>query len=135
MTVPSHQPILHAYRSLYRGALKAIRYSTPARHVLRSTMRNAFRSTHTPTSEFDPSKIANTLLFLERAADVRGLEHKIVKNLMLARYWEQPHIARDSRVLKVLGLGKVEDRFRKKAYEHYNLTLERLNESLGTCLK
>ncbi|KAJ5533638.1 hypothetical protein N7494_010190 [Penicillium frequentans] len=132
MTVPSHQPIVQAYRSLYRQALKAIRYSTPARHVLRSTMRSAFRSNHT---ELDPSKIANTLLFLERATDVRGLEHKIVKNLMLARYWEQPHIARESRVLKVLGLGKAEDKLRKNAYEHYNLTLERLNESLGTCLK
>ncbi|KAJ6036050.1 hypothetical protein N7540_000329 [Penicillium herquei] len=123
--------VVHAYRNLYRQALKAIRYSTPARHVLRSTMRTAFRS----TNEFDPLKIANTLRFLERATESRGLEHKILRNMMIARYWEAPQNVKESRVLKVLGLGKVENRIRKHAYDHYNQTLERLNESLGTCLK
>lgn len=91
MTTPQ---VIHAYRHIYRQALKAIRYSTPARHVLRSTMRSAFRSTH----DLDPQKIANTLRFLERATEVRGLEHKIVKNLLLARYWETPQNVKESRM-------------------------------------
>lgn len=89
-------PVLHAYRHLYRQGLKVIRYSTPSRHVLRSTLRKAFRSSE--TRDFDPSRIANTLRFLERATEVAGLEHKIVRNLLLTRYWQVPEIARESRV-------------------------------------
>ncbi|KAJ5138073.1 hypothetical protein N7526_004306 [Penicillium atrosanguineum] len=127
------QAVVHAYRHLYRQGLRTIRYATPGRHVLRSTLRTSFRST--PRDEFDPSRIANTLRFLERAADATGFEHKIVKNLLFARYWELPNIAKESRTLRALGLGKLETRFRKSAYRHYSSTLERLNESLGTCLK
>ncbi|KAJ5622826.1 hypothetical protein N7490_011431 [Penicillium lividum] len=94
-------------------------------------MRSAFRSPH---AELDPTRIANTIRFLERATEIRGLEHKILKNLMLARYWENPP-TRETRVLKSLGLFSEEERLRNMAYEHYNLTLQRLNESLGTCLK
>ena len=97
MTADRIQPqtIVHAYRHLYRQGLKAIQYSTPARHVLRSTMRDSFRSTR---DKFDPSRIANTLRFLERATNMTGFEHKIVKNLLLARYWELPQIAKESRM-------------------------------------
>lgn len=94
--VVSDQAIVHAYRCLYRQGLKAIRYSTPSRHVLRSILRTSFRSA--PREEFNPSRIANTFRFLERAAAVTGYEHKIVKNLLFARYWELPQIAKDSRV-------------------------------------
>lgn len=88
--------VISAYRHLYRQSLKAVRYSTPARHVLVRTLRSSFRST--PISEFDSLKIANTLGFLRRASDIMGLEHKIVKNLLMVRYWEQPHVHRDVRV-------------------------------------
>lgn len=89
------QAVVHAYRHLYRQGLKVIRYSTPGRHVLRSILQTSFRSA--PREEFDSSKIANTLCFLERAAVVTGFEHKIVKNLLFARYWELPHIAKEAR--------------------------------------
>lgn len=93
---PANQVVVHAYRHIYRQGLKTIRYSTPSRHVLRTTLRTAFRSA--PREEFDSLRIANTLRFLERAADVRGFEHKIVKNLCFARYWELPQIAKESRM-------------------------------------
>lgn len=92
----SNQAIVHAYRHLYRQGLKVIRYSTPGRHVLRSILQTSFRSA--PREEFNPSRIANTLRFLERAAAVTGYEHKIVKNLLFARYWELPQIAKESRM-------------------------------------
>lgn len=88
--------VVHAYRHLYRQGLKVIRYSTPSRHVLRSILRNAFRSSK--AQDFDPSRIANTLRFLERATEVAGLEHKIVRNLLLTRYWQLPQNSRESRV-------------------------------------
>lgn len=44
-------------------------------------------------------------------------------------------VSNSKRRLRGLGLGRLETRFRKSAYGHYNSALERLNESLGTCLK
>ncbi|CAL5870007.1 uncharacterized protein PFLUO_LOCUS4240 [Penicillium psychrofluorescens] len=125
--------VLHAYHHLSRQALKAIRYSVPGRHVLRTTMRNSFRSS--PIEDFDPTRIANTLLFLERATRTTGLEHKIVKNILFCRYWELPGARRESKVLRSLGLGNSEHSLRKSAYEQLNSTLELLNQSLGTCLR
>jgi hypothetical protein len=88
--------IVHAYRHLYRKGLQAIRYATPQRHVLRRSLRSSFRSgSH---ADFDPKKIARTLEFFERASESTSLEHKIIKNLMFVRYWEQPHIKKEAKV-------------------------------------
>ncbi|KAF4770396.1 hypothetical protein N7455_007441 [Penicillium solitum] len=125
--------MVHAYRHLYRQGLKAIQYSTPGRHMLLKSLRQSYRSS--PSEDFNPAKINNTLRFLERATEVAGMEHKILKNLLLARYWEQAHLVRESRVPRSLGLGHVENQLRTSAFDHYNLTLDRLNESLGTCLR
>lgn len=88
--------VIHAYRHLYRQGLKVIRYSKPARYTLRTILRTAFRSS--PREQFDASRVANTLRFLERAAGTTSFEHKIVKNLLLTRYWETTPIAKDSRM-------------------------------------
>jgi hypothetical protein len=88
--------VVHAYRHLYRQGLKAIQYSTPGRYILLKSLRKSYRSS--PPEEFDPSKIANTIRFLERATEVAGMEHKILKNLLLARYWQQDHLAKEARV-------------------------------------
>lgn len=92
---PNMAAVVHAYRNLYRQGLKAIRYSTPARHVLRSTLRRSFRSS--PRDEFDQSRIDNTLAFMQRAAEFNGLEHKILRNILITRYWESPAVAKESR--------------------------------------
>jgi hypothetical protein len=88
--------VVQAYRHLYRQGLKVINYSTPSRHVLLRTLRLSFRSSS--YHDFDPRRIANTLCFLQRAADVAGLEHKIMKNLMMVRYWEQPQVRKELRL-------------------------------------
>ncbi|KAL1853870.1 hypothetical protein Plec18170_005262 [Paecilomyces lecythidis] len=125
------QAIVLAYRHLYRQGLKAVNYSTPARHVLRRILRSSFRSAS--RDEFDPNRVVNTLQFLERAANSRGLEHKIVKNLIMVRYWEQPQVKKDARVFK----GRdVKDIFiRRSSNAHFNSTLMLLNESLNICLR
>ncbi|GFF41502.1 DUF1763-domain-containing protein [Aspergillus lentulus] len=125
--------VIHAYRHLYRQGLKLINYSAPSRHVLLRTLRSAFRSS--PARDFDPKKVANTLRFLQRASDVAGLEHKIVKNLLMVRYWEQPQVKKDVKLLRGLGNDRNEFAIRKDANEHFNRTLMLLNESLGTCLR
>lgn len=88
--------IVSAYRHLYRQGLKTMRYSTPGRHVLVQILRSSFRSS--PAQEFDQLRIANTLRFLARATDMAGIEHKIMKNLLSVRYWEQPQVNKDMRM-------------------------------------
>ncbi len=79
----SQTEILHAYRHLYRGLLRAVQYSKPARFVARDHLRSTFRNR--PYEAFDQARVNRTLEFLDGAAKVRGLEHKIVKNLL--RVW------------------------------------------------
>ncbi|KAL4722634.1 hypothetical protein ACLX1H_010515 [Fusarium chlamydosporum] len=71
--------ITHAYRSLYRNLLKAVQYSTPARYVARDQLRRAFRE---PGATYDERGIKRTNWFLEAAAKEKGMEHRILKNLI-----------------------------------------------------
>jgi hypothetical protein len=82
----SNRDILHTYRALLRASLRAIHFSRPARHTLVSRLRLAF--TKNPASAYNPQKVANTLEFLEYARTQTGLEHKILKNLLLV-WWNQ----------------------------------------------
>ncbi|KAL4785078.1 hypothetical protein BJX76DRAFT_356401 [Aspergillus varians] len=131
--VADRQAIVQAYRHLYRQGLKAINYSTPARHLLVNTLRSSFRSL--PAQQFDSHRITNTLDLLGKAADVSGIEHRIVKNLFMTKYWNQRSAKKGLRHLKGLGIDQKDPKLRKDAAEHFNRTLMLLNESLGTCLK
>lgn len=86
MTGPSRAEIIQAYRSVYKHLLRAVQYSKPARYVARDHVRNAFRQS-TPEN-YDARRIAKTIEFLDGATKMKGLEHKIVKNLMFV-WWEQ----------------------------------------------
>jgi len=86
--LPSNQPtlpILHAYRHLYRALLHAVQYSSPNRYVARDQLRNAFRRGY--REQFNQQKISRTLEFLDAAARERGLEHRLLKNLLHVAYW------------------------------------------------
>jgi hypothetical protein len=77
--------VLHAYRHLYRNGLRAVQYSKPARYSVRDKLRVAFRE---KGAKLEPTSLARTLQFLEAAARSRGLEHNIVRNLLLVHYWQ-----------------------------------------------
>lgn len=96
MAMTDSRAIILAYRQLYRRGLQVINYSTPARHVLLRILRSSFRTAS--RDDFDPKKIAKTLEFLQRASESAGLEHKIIKNIIMVRYWEQPQIRKDVKV-------------------------------------
>ncbi|CAK3892825.1 Hypothetical predicted protein [Lecanosticta acicola] len=127
---PSKQEILHAYRHLYQHALRAVQYSTPARYNVRNHLRAAFRSS--PIESFDSKKIATTLQFLHGAAKYKGLEHKIVKGLMHV-WWDRhrpsikPHPGKSIRLPT--------EALRRSAYANFDRTLEKLNETMGMCIK
>lgn len=85
-TTMAKQAVLHAYRHVLRHSLRAIQFSKPARYTLRDRLRWAFRKG--TASDFDQQKITNTVEFLQYAAKQNGLEHKILKNLLLV-WWHQ----------------------------------------------
>lgn len=81
----SNVSVIHAYRHLYRGLLKAVQYSTPARYIARDQLRAAFREAPTSietSTPWDAEGIKRTLWFLNAAAKEKGMEHKILKNLI-----------------------------------------------------
>jgi len=80
-----------AYRHLFKHTLRAVQYSKPARFVVQDRMRNAFRGS--PPETFDASRIERTLQFLDGATKSKGLEHKVLKNLMFV-WWEQKKLRR-----------------------------------------
>ncbi|KAH0292490.1 DUF1763-domain-containing protein [Aureobasidium namibiae CBS 147.97] len=116
------QQIIHAYRHLLRTSLQAIRYAKPARYTLQSHLRSSFRN---PTSSFSPQQISQTLQFLDNAAMYKGLEDKIVRNLLYV--WGTRHkdvpglLRRDKRAM----------RLRHDAYEKFDDQVKMLQRSLG----
>lgn len=84
---PSKHDIVKSYRDLYRSALWAVQYSSPARYVLKSHLRLAYRSNH--ASSYNLPKINNTLVFLKHAAKEKGLEHRLLKNLLHVWWWQE----------------------------------------------
>ena len=83
MSVPTKIDMIHAYRNLYRGLLHAVRFSKPARYYARDTLRDAFRTD--PPSMYNQKRIDNTVEFIGYAAKEAGLEHKILRNLLLMK--------------------------------------------------
>lgn len=82
--IMSKEEVIHAYRHLYRAALRAVCYSKPASFVVRDQLRRAFR---TRDAIFDGSAIRRTVWFLRNAGRERGLEHKIVRNILMTQFW------------------------------------------------
>jgi hypothetical protein len=85
----SQTEIITAYRTLHKSLLRAVRYSKPARFVVRDRVRNAFRTR--TVEQYDAACIARTLEFLHGAETVTGLEHKILKNLVHV-WWEEKRL-------------------------------------------
>ena len=90
----SQQELVQAYRAVYKHLLRAVQYSKPARFVVQDRVRTAFRKS--AADEFDRVRFERTLEFLDGAAKAKGLEHKIVKNLMHV-WWEQKKLVSSTR--------------------------------------
>lgn len=84
-TVPTTTELLHAYRRLLRAGLRAVQFSQPSRSTLTAKLREGFRD---PRGRFDAERVRRTVWFLNAAAQQRGLEHRILKNLCRV-HWER----------------------------------------------
>ena len=78
--------VVQAYRRLYRQALHAVQYSSPARYVVRRQISLTFRNG--TITDFNADKVDNTIQFLVNATKERGLEHHILKNLLRVGWWD-----------------------------------------------
>ena len=105
-----------------------MQYSTPARYVVRDRLRLAFRLS--PVSDFEPRRIANTLQFLDGAAKSTGLEHHVLRNLLMTWYWEPSQWKARSRDRE-----KMDIVLKQQAFDGFYWTLRMLNESMGMCLR
>ncbi|SPQ27614.1 e37d23e7-03e5-468f-bf5a-d07cc609b44d [Thermothielavioides terrestris] len=85
----SNLEIIHAYRKLLRAALRAVQFSQPSRSTVTAALREGFRDTRAAGGAgFDAERVRRTVWFLNAAAQRRGLEHRILKNLCRVR-WER----------------------------------------------
>ncbi|KAI3341319.1 DUF1763-domain-containing protein [Ustulina deusta] len=128
--------VIHAYRHLYRGLLHAVHFSKPARFSARNQLRRAFRE---KGAKYDHRGIARTIRFLDAATRERGLEHRVLKNLLMMawyRYDDAPgwrHAQLEQQAMeKKTELGA---HVHTTVYNHYDMTIAMLNKSMGLCLR
>lgn len=86
------------YRRMLRYCREAVLYSQPASTVARDMLRAAFRDKNNnnknanaeadAAATFDAKRLSRTGYFLYKAGAEAGLEHRIVKNLLLCKYWK-----------------------------------------------
>ncbi|KAL6804662.1 hypothetical protein GGI42DRAFT_300365 [Trichoderma sp. SZMC 28013] len=131
-TAASKLDITHAYRHLYRGLLRAVQYSAPARYVVRDQLRAAFRERD---AALDREGVKRTVWFLEAAAKERGLEHKILKNLVRVRLDRSWGVRTWKRALNETKQKPEARRLQQDAMQHYDMTVAMLNKSMGLCLR
>lgn len=146
--------VIHAYRHLYRGLLHAVHFSKPARFSARNQLRRAFRE---KGAKYDHRGIARTIRFLDAATRERGLEHRVLKNLLMMawyRYddapgWRHAQLEQQAMEKKQVLVTVTTDvvsanqEFRTElgahvhttVYNHYDMTIAMLNKSMGLCLR
>ncbi|KAF1919574.1 hypothetical protein BDU57DRAFT_546203 [Ampelomyces quisqualis] len=123
------ESVIHAYRHLYRQGLRAVQFSKPARYTLRDRLRLAFRKGC--ARDLEPQRVANTLEFLLYATKENGIEHKIVKNLLLV-WWSQKNGGRGKPKARIPTREEIE--IKTTAYDTFNHNIRMLNESMDMCL-
>lgn len=148
MSASTKQAIILSYRRLYRHALRAVQYSTPARQTIRKRLQDKYRTGQ--AADYNEQAIENTIEFLRGAANCKGLEHRIVKRLILVWWWETMS-TRNVQQYAYLSLfsisalcthqnrpkkqAAIEGYLRRTALEPFHFTLQMLNDTMGMCLR
>ncbi|KAG5520023.1 hypothetical protein PMAC_001099 [Pneumocystis sp. 'macacae'] len=116
------------YRQFWRIGHQAVRHAVPAKYAIRDKIRAAFQASP-PSAQ----RIKNTLEFLIKAGERKGIEYSILKNLCRLHQSKKLYVKRRRRPLSIL---KSEERqFHEQIYDEYDLTLYMLNETCALCLR
>ncbi|EXF80978.1 hypothetical protein CFIO01_06579 [Colletotrichum fioriniae PJ7] len=130
-------PIIHAYRHLYRELLRAVQFAPPHRYTVRNQLRASFRD---KDAVWDTEVSKRTLWFIQAARKEAGIEHKVLKNLVRVA-WERQNMdtwkvsfRKDS---ESRGKDVIQEANNMKAtvYNHYDMTINMLNKSMGIRLR
>ncbi|KAI0388342.1 DUF1763-domain-containing protein [Xylariaceae sp. FL0594] len=130
--------VIHGYRHLYRGLLRAVQYSKPARYTALFQLRRAFRE---EGATYDARGVWRTIRFLDAAARERGLEHRVLKNLLVIAWWRYGFDCKATYKKALIDANTerkktdLEKYMSATAYAHYDKTIEMLNKSMGLCLR
>ncbi|KAI0878485.1 DUF1763-domain-containing protein [Hypoxylon argillaceum] len=129
--------VIHAYRHLYRGLLHAVQFSKPARYTALTQLRRAFRE---KGAKYDARGIPRTIRFLAAAARERGLEHRVLKNLIMIAWHREDDAQKNWRSFQIeqrqnLTKKELEEHVQATVYKHYDMTIAMLNKSMGLCLR
>lgn len=90
----SNQEVIHAYRHLYRGLLRAVQYSAPGRYTARDQLRKAFREpAGGKGAVLDQAGVKRTIWFLKAAQKEAGMEHRILRSLLMVA-WHRENAGR-----------------------------------------
>ncbi|OHF00376.1 hypothetical protein CORC01_04357 [Colletotrichum orchidophilum] len=130
-------PIVHAYRHLYRELLRAVQFATPYRFIVRDQLRAAFRE---KGAVWDPEVSKRTLWFIHAARKETGLEHKVLKNLIRVAHERQKldpwkvsfRKDQDAQNKEVIQEAK---NMKSTVFNHYDMTVTMLNKSMGIRLR
>ncbi|KAL5600980.1 hypothetical protein BROUX41_005813 [Berkeleyomyces rouxiae] len=135
----SKTEILHAYRHMYRHLMRAVRNTKPQSQIGRTQLRAAFNpvpGTAEHGQPFDAAGIKRTIWFLKAAEKEAGLEHRVLKNLLLAAGVRQRLMRVPwSVVLKKNPRAMESHKLVQHVYAHYDRTIEMLNKTMGLRLK
>ncbi|KAI1173180.1 mitochondrial carrier protein [Nemania sp. FL0916] len=116
--------IIHAYRHLYRGLLHAVQFSSPARYTARNQLRRAFRE---KGATYDHRGYSRTIRFLDAATRERGLEHQVLKNLLIMAWYRHENLPG----WKQVQMTELQKHVKNTVYNHYDATIKMLNKSMG----
>ncbi|KAK0389782.1 hypothetical protein NLU13_3355 [Sarocladium strictum] len=106
----------------------------PPSSVSPSTGAAASSSSISKAAGFDAGVAKRTAWFLEAAARDRGVEHRVVKNLIKVRLARQ-RATKKWKVALAEGRNRKLNEQRKGVYEHFDMTVAMLNKSLGIALR
>lgn len=132
-STPTTAVIVQAYRHLYRGLLRGVHYSKPARFTARDKLRSAFRTKS--VTDFNQERISRTLEFLRGAEKEAGIEHKVLKNLLIIAFWRTFDAKRETSAQQHKKNEPAHSQVIASAYRHYDETIAMLNESMDLCLR
>lgn len=126
--------VVSAYRRLLRTSLHAVRFASPAKHLIRHILRDSFRDS--PAAAFNSRRIEKTIKFLEQAGEHNGFQHKILKNILHVRWWrDHKKEMKLPESLKPNTDVAMDIRQNVISGAQFDATLTLFNESMDLCLR
>ncbi|KAK9457181.1 hypothetical protein V1511DRAFT_492909 [Dipodascopsis uninucleata] len=116
------------YRHILRTGRRIVKRKAPYKYLFLDITRNMFRD---PQLKYDSLWFKNTLSMLQRAEEYRGMEHRVVKNILHTAWSRQFKYKQRS----TIGASKLlESNLHSRFYNDFDLTVRMLCHSMKVYL-